>query len=152
MHRSTCFTHTCQRAAKPMKLDTPGHIAGPWHPVQIARSLHTICLCHHISDGIRCLQGNVTLYNLDASVSLEKLYQSFVTFGDVKDIHSAAGRPNAKLIEFYDGAQFVTCCCCCSLAQCGCPWSISTPSRPFCLPRPGRFCWELRVTPVRLYD
>lgn len=47
-------------------------------------------------------EGNVTLYNLDSSVSLEKLYQSFVTFGDVKDICSAPGRPNAKLIEFYD--------------------------------------------------
>lgn len=49
------------------------------------------------------LQGHVTLYNLDPSVSLEKLYQSFVTFGDIKDIRCVAGRPNAKLIEYYDG-------------------------------------------------
>ena len=45
----------------------------------------------------------MTLYNLDPSVSLEKLYQSFVTFGDIKDIRCVAGRPNAKLIEYYDG-------------------------------------------------
>ena len=52
----------------------------------------------------------MTLYNLDASVSLEKLYQSFVTFGDVKDIRTVPGRPNARLIEFYDGAALECSC------------------------------------------
>lgn len=46
----------------------------------------------------------MTLYNLDVTLSLEKLYQSFVTFGAIKDIRAVAARPNAKLIEFYDGA------------------------------------------------
>lgn len=52
----------------------------------------------------------MTLYNLDPSVSLEKLYQSFVTFGDIKDIRCVAGRPNAKLIEYYDGGLSTQCC------------------------------------------
>jgi len=46
----------------------------------------------------------VTVYNLDPSISLDELYHSFVTFGDVKDIRDLPGRVNSKVIEFYDGA------------------------------------------------
>ena len=47
----------------------------------------------------------MTLYNLDTTVSLEKLYQSFVTFGDVKDVHGMPGHADARIIEFYDGEE-----------------------------------------------
>ena len=46
----------------------------------------------------------MTVYNLDPSISLDELYHSFVTFGDVKDIRDVPGRVNSKVIEFYDGA------------------------------------------------
>ena len=46
----------------------------------------------------------MTVYNLDPSISLDELYHSFVTFGDVKDIRDLPGRVNSKVIEFYDGA------------------------------------------------
>jgi len=48
-------------------------------------------------------EGNVTLYNLDPAVTAEKLYQSFITFGDVKDITAAPPpRATTRIIEFYD--------------------------------------------------
>lgn len=51
-------------------------------------------------------QGNVTLYNLDPAVTAEKLYQSFITFGDVKDITAAPPpRATTRIIEFYDGVS-----------------------------------------------
>ena len=47
----------------------------------------------------------MTLYNLDPAVTAEKLYQSFSTFGDVKDITAAPPpRSTTRIIEFYDGA------------------------------------------------
>ena len=52
----------------------------------------------------------MTVYNLDPSISLDELYHSFVTFGDVKDIRDLPGRVNSKLIEFYDGALARRCC------------------------------------------
>lgn len=51
------------------------------------------------------LQGDVTLYNLDPATTLEQLYQSFVSFGDVKDIVATASRSSGatRIIQFYDG-------------------------------------------------
>ena len=52
----------------------------------------------------------MTVYNLDPSISLDELYHSFVTFGDVKDIRDLPGRVNSKVIEFYDGALAIHRC------------------------------------------
>ena len=43
------------------------------------------------------------LYNLDPAVTKDKLFQSFVTFGDVKVIKAAQPRSSTYVIEFYDG-------------------------------------------------
>ncbi|MBA0674120.1 hypothetical protein Goari_015732 [Gossypium aridum] len=46
--------------------------------------------------------GALVVFNLDSSVSSDKLQQIFGAFGEIKEIHETPQKHNPKFIEFYD--------------------------------------------------